>query len=164
MRIGVIADTHVPARASAIPREVLDGIAGVDLILHAGDLVTPQVLDLLESVAPVEAVAGNNDPPELHERLGLVREITVGGVRIGITHGHLGHARRTVERALAAFSGVDCVVFGHSHQACCQWVGSTLAFNPGSATDRRRAPARSYGILQIGPGGISGKIHYLKGK
>lgn len=156
MRIGVIADTHIPKRARALPDQVQVAFRGVDLILHAGDLVVPAVLEALRALAPVEAVRGNNDP-----ELGLpdARELLLGGYRIGLTHGHLGKGKSTVERALSQFSGADCVVFGHSHIAYCQWHGRTLAFNPGSATDRRRAPECSFGLLFAEPSGLRAEIH-----
>ncbi|HYG58244.1 MAG TPA: metallophosphoesterase family protein [Symbiobacteriaceae bacterium] len=159
MRIGVIADTHIPVRAKAIPPSVLAAFSGASLILHAGDLVDSAVLDVLRAVAPVWAVAGNNDPPGCG--LPLTRELELAGYRIGLTHGHIGAGRSTVERALSNFCGVDCVVFGHSHIAYSAWHGSTLAFNPGSATDRRRSPRCSYGMLHLEPSGLRAEIHYL---
>lgn len=154
MRIGLIADTHIPGRARSLPEAVLSAFRGADLILHAGDIVSRTVLDALERLAPVIAVAGNNDPPELVSALGLTREVWAGGCRIGLTHGHFGRGRSTVERALSHFPGADCVVFGHSHMPYVRLLGRTLAFNPGSATDRRRAPSCSIGFLLIDPSGL----------
>jgi uncharacterized protein len=159
VRIGVIADTHIPARARAIPDMVLAAFAGVDLIFHAGDVVVPEVLALLRQVAPVEAVAGNNDPDSLG--LPLARELILEGYRIGLAHGHIGSGRSTVERALSHFHGADCVVFGHSHIPYCQHHGSTLAFNPGSATDRRRQPQCSFGLLYLEPDGLRTEVRYI---
>jgi uncharacterized protein len=156
VRIGVVADTHIPKRAKAIPQQVLAAFTGVDLILHAGDMVIPEVLDVLRAVAPVEAVAGNNDPASLG--LPLIRLIELQGVRIGLAHGHEGKGKTTVEKALSHFSGAHCVVFGHSHMPYREWHGSTLAFNPGSATDRRRAPACSFGMLYLEPTGLRAEI------
>ncbi|HWI66255.1 MAG TPA: metallophosphoesterase family protein [Symbiobacteriaceae bacterium] len=161
MRIGVISDTHIPKRAYAIPQQVLDAFAGVDLILHAGDLVVPGVIEELSRIAPVHAVAGNNDTPDLVAELGLTKELDLAGYRICLTHGHVGTGKSTVERALSHFPGAHCVVFGHSHIPYQQWHGTTLAFNPGSATDRRRAPHCSYGMLYLEPGGLRAEIHDL---
>lgn len=155
MRIGVIADTHIPRRAKTIPDQVLQAFTGVDLILHAGDLVVGDVLSVLETLAPVEAVIGNNDKDI---SLPVTRELQVGGRRIGLTHGHLGSGRSTAERALSHFPGFDCVVFGHSHMPYCQWHGSTLALNPGSATDRRRSPHCSFAMLYLESGAIRAEI------
>ena len=157
MRIGVLADTHMPRRAKELPQQMLHAFAGVDLILHAGDLVVADVLDTLRAIAPVEAVAGNNDPESLG--LPLTRSLTVAGYRIGLAPGHEGDGKSTVERALSHFPGYDCVVFGHSHMPYQAWHGPTLAFNPGSATDRRRAPHCSYGMLYATPDGLRAEIH-----
>ncbi|MFZ5816368.1 MAG: metallophosphoesterase family protein [Bacillota bacterium] len=153
MRIGLISDTHIPARAKAIPREVLEAFAGVDLILHAGDLVVPQVLEPLERIAPLVAVAGNNDPPAVAERWGWQRVLELEGFRVGLVHGHEGRGANTVARALSQFPACDVVVFGHSHSAYNQRHGRTLAVNPGSPTDLRRwSPGHSYGLLHLEPG------------
>lgn len=161
MRIGVISDTHIPKRAYAIPQQVLDAFAGVNFILHAGDLVVPNVLEELGRIAPVHAVAGNNDSENLVAQLGLTKELVLAGYRIGLAHGHVGTGKSTVERALSHFPGADCVVFGHSHVPYSQWHGTTLAFNPGSATDRRRAPYCSYGFLYLEPGGLRAEIREI---
>lgn len=164
MRIGVIADTHIPNRAREIPPAVQEAFLGTDLILHAGDLVVAVVLERLRQIAPVVAVSGNNDPEPLALSLGLTRELVLQGYRIGLTHGHVGRGSSTVERALSHFPGFDCVIFGHSHIAYLQQHGPTLAFNPGSATDRRRSPQCSYGLLHITPAGLRAEVCYLPGK
>jgi putative phosphoesterase len=161
MRIGVIADTHIPNRAREIPLAVKEAFLGTDLILHAGDLVVAEVLAQLRQIAPVEAVAGNNDPEPLALDLGLTRELLLLGYRIGMTHGHVGQGKRTVDRALSHFSGFDCVIFGHSDIAYLQQHGPTLAFNPGSATDRRRSPQCSYGLLHITSAGLRAEVCHL---
>lgn len=161
MRIGVIADTHIPGRAKAVPPRILEDFQGVDLILHAGDLTTPDVLVALRALAPVEAVAGNNDPPAIAAGLGLSQELVMEGYRIGLVHGHLGIGKSTVDKALNHFHGVDCVIFGHSHIPYMQYHGRTLAFNPGSATDRRTKPRCSYGFLYLEPGGLRAELRYL---
>lgn len=153
MRIGLISDTHLPRRGREIPAEVLATFAGVDLILHAGDLVASAVLEPLERIAPVIAVAGNNDPPEVAERWGWQRVLELEGRRIGLVHGHLGKGKSTVERALSHFADCDVVVFGHSHSAYNERHGKTLAVNPGSPTDLRRwSPGHTYGFLHLEPG------------
>lgn len=156
-RIGVISDTHIPHRAKAIPPIVFELFKDVGMILHAGDLVTLDVLIELEAIAPVYAVYGNVDPPEVTVRLPKKREIEVQGVRIGLVHGD-GPGRSTAERALAAFPDAHCVVFGHSHIPMCQRVGKTLLFNPGSATDRRSQPQHSVGILTVSGQAVEGEI------
>jgi putative phosphoesterase len=153
--LGVVSDTHLPHFGRRLPRALVAGLsaASVELIVHAGDITAPFVLDELGTLAPVVAVAGNNDPPELVERLGLVRSLEVAGRRIGLTHGHLGPGPTTMERAVRTFAAepVDLVVFGHSHRAV--WVpptdGRPGLLNPGSPTDRRGEPTFSFAIVTV---------------
>ena len=159
VRIGVLSDTHLTlgdARLPALLARCQQHFAGTELILHAGDVVDPQLLSLLPR--PVLAVRGNLDPPELPER----RIVTVAEKRIGLIHGW-GAKYDLEERVLRAFSGaeVDCIVYGHSHQPACHVVNGILLFNPGSPTDRRNAPFPSLGILSIGAE-IEGEIIALE--
>ncbi len=149
--VGVVSDTHWPRRAHRYPDALLSGLAGVDLILHAGDLVILGALEPLRRIAPVIAVCGNVDEIEVRRELPEKRIVQAGAHRIGVTHGHLGTARTTPERALAAFAGeaVSAVVFGHSHSPLNEMRGGILLFNPGSPTDRRSQPTFSYGILHV---------------
>jgi len=153
-RIGVLADTHIPSRSKQLPEALLRAFDGVDLILHAGDILTPEVLTSLGAMAPTVAVAGNNDPQDLALALGTQKELLLNGYRIGLTHGHIGEGKSTVERALSHFHGADCVVFGHSHLPYCAWHSDTLAFNPGSPTDRRLSPRKSFGFIYLEPEGL----------
>ncbi len=157
MKIGVLSDTHIPSRARALPPILFEAFADVAMILHAGDVACVDVLIELESLAPVYAVRGNIDPPELFSRLPHTRTIEVEGVTIGLIHGD-GRSGRTEDRALKAFPNADCVVFGHSHAPMCERRGSVLLFNPGSPTDRRAQPKHSFGILSVRSGEISGEI------
>ncbi|NLM52278.1 MAG: metallophosphoesterase [Firmicutes bacterium] len=163
MRIGVISDTHIPTRARHLPAVLFEHFADVDLILHAGDLVDPQVLVDLAAIAPVEAVAGNMDSPELQNKLGSKKILELAGFRIGLTHGHLGSYRHhTPQRALSIFAqdAVDVVIFGHSHQPYLKKEKGILLFNPGSPTDRRRQPRHSCGLLLLDQK-ITAEIIYL---
>lgn len=152
-RVVLIGDTHLPRFGRVLPPTLEAELRLADRILHAGDLTAPFVLDLLEGFAPTDAVAGNNDPPELHERLGTKRVVEVGEVRIGLTHGHLGPGRTTPERARRAFGDadppVDAIAFGHSHQPMIERRDGVWLLNPGSPTDRRREPAFSFLRLEI---------------
>ncbi|MCR3922420.1 MAG: metallophosphatase family protein [Firmicutes bacterium] len=153
MRIGVLSDTHIPTRARQLPPALFTIFAGVDLILHAGDLAEEHVLEDLAAIAPVEAVAGNMDSIAIQQRLGNTKILELAGYRIGLVHGHLGSNRnKTPQRALETFATeqVDCVVFGHSHQPYRQTSTGVLLFNPGSPTDRRREPRHSCGLLTLG--------------
>ncbi len=163
MRIGVISDTHIPTRAKVLPAQLFELLDGVNLILHAGDIVEAWVLDELATLAPVEAVAGNMDPFELTTRLGQKKILNIASFRIGLIHGNHGAiSKKTPQRALDAFSedNVDCIVFGHSHQPYCRKENNVLLFNPGSPTDRRREPNFSCGILTLDKE-ITGNILYF---
>lgn len=162
-RIGVVSDTHIPRRARCLPPELLRRLEGVDQILHAGDLVDESVIFELQALAPVEAVAGNMDPPHLHEQLKRIKLLQTGGLAIGLIHGDgmRGSTQQRAEEALANCRP-QVIVFGHSHQPLCTYSGDTLMFNPGSCVDPRWAGRPSYGILQVEPsGGVTGEIIYL---
>ena len=153
MRIGVIADTHVPTRARSVPDEVAAIFDGVDLILHAGDLEEKPVLEWLARIAPVEAVLGNMDPPELEAELPVRRVVEAAGFRIGLVHGS-GPPSKVPGRAVEAFAGetLDLIVYGHSHRPDSSVLEGRHIFNPGSPTDRLFAPYLSVGILTLDDG------------
>lgn len=158
VRIGVLSDTHLTLddpRLPALIEESRKAFIGCELVLHAGDVIDPQILHLFPQ--PLLAVRGNLDPPEFPER----RIVEVGGMRIGLIHGW-GAKYDIEERILRAFSSekVDCIVYGHSHQPVCHFVNEILLFNPGSPTDRRQAPFHSFGLLTIDKG-ITGEIMAL---
>jgi putative phosphoesterase len=151
LTIGVIADTHIyPGSRRILPPEVLDLFqrAGVGLIVHLGDANSRSVLEELAESAPLIAVPGNNDDPELQDMLPETLTFTVGRFRFGVIHGHGGRSAR--EQAIRKFSGkVDCVLFGHSHKPLIEQVGSTVLFNPGSATDRRWFDHFGVGLITV---------------
>ena len=164
MRVGVISDTHIYDRRRVIPAAVWQAFAGVDCILHAGDIARRDVLDELAALAPVHAVYGNVDPPELMSTLKAALVLDLDGARIGLTHGHLGRGRTTPQCALNLFTGVEslrAVVFGHSHEPYNDVQRGVLLFNPGSPTERRRQPRPSYGFLTIENGLVRGEIAYI---
>lgn len=150
IRIGVISDTHLGERAEKLPDALVEGLRGVDLILHAGDWVSPHVVGLVEAIAPCESVAGNNDGPDIVDKFGYAKRLELGGLRFGLVHGD-GYRKTTAERALDAFADErpDVIVYGHSHIPESRQVGGTLLFNPGSPTDKRRQPRYSYGIITV---------------
>lgn len=145
-RIGIISDTHVPH--FSFPDAVWTLFEGVDLIIHAGDLSTLSVLAQLETIAPVIAVQGNVEREEVIRTLPIKREVVVGHCRIGVVH-ILGDSRYYERTARQEFPDARVVVFGHSHTPYNQEHNGLLLFNPGSATDRRRQPMYSIGILSI---------------
>lgn len=153
MRLLLLADTHVPTRARALPDDVWRAVDEADLVVHAGDWVGPALLDdLLARTPAVLGVWGNNDGAELRSRLPEVARAEVEGVRIAVTHETGGRRGREL-RADAAFPDADVLVFGHSH---IPWdtttPGGLRLLNPGSPTDRRRMPAGSYVTCTAGDG------------
>lgn len=166
-RIGIVSDTHMPRCAKALPTALRQGLVAqqVELILHLGDFTQAGVADLFEAIAPLEAVAGNNDGAEIHRRFGRRKILSVEGLRIGMTHGD-GTRGTTLQRALDAFAGValDVLLFGHSHVPCCQRHGDLWLLNPGSPTDKRRAPRFSWGVLEIHEGRAVPALHYYDDK
>lgn len=148
MKIGVISDTHIPTLGASLPVGVEKAFEGVELILHAGDITGQAVLDALSAIAPVEAVAGNMDDPDV---LGLPykKVLKLGRFRVGLIHGKF---RIDVQRKLvrSEFDDVDLIVYGHSHAPFWGRVGDTLFLNPGSPTDNRHAPYHSVAVLEVG--------------
>ncbi|MCA1989440.1 MAG: metallophosphoesterase [Desulfarculus sp.] len=129
-RIGVISDTHLRGYDPELTKRLAGPFAGVDMILHAGDLVSLRVLDCLEAPVVI-AVAGNMDDYTVIQDLPAKRIVDVEGKRIGLIHGW-GPPVGLAARVAAEFSGVDCVVFGHSHRPMNARKGGVLMFNPGS--------------------------------
>jgi putative phosphoesterase len=148
MLIAIIADTHMPRGRRAIPDRCLELMKGSDLILHAGDLVHEQVLREIETLGPpVEAVHGNMDSLELRNR--LPREVVVEAehARVAMVHDG-GPARGRFARLRRSFPDADAVVFGHSHMPLHERQDEFQIFNPGSPTERRRAPHRTMGLAR----------------
>jgi putative phosphoesterase len=152
MRVAVLSDTHAPRFWKACPPEVARRLAGVDLILHAGDICTAGVLVELAAYAPVQAVLGNNDGDDVlawgaRETL----ELDVGGVAVAMIHDS-GPASGRQRRLRARFPTSDLVIFGHSHIPWDDDSEGVHTFNPGSPTDRRRQPRGTMGLLDIEDG------------
>ena len=155
-KIGVISDTHIPRAAKELPKSIYREFRGADMILHAGDLIELSVLEKLQDMAPTHAVSGNMDMPEVKEALRQKKIINVNGFKIGLFHGY-GHPAKIVGIVSREFSGVDVIVFGHSHSPLCERIKNTLFFNPGSPTDKIFAAYNSFGILEVGEK-ITGRI------
>ncbi|CAN5892283.1 hypothetical protein BH24CHL4_BH24CHL4_07080 [soil metagenome] len=160
LTIGVLADTHIWRNgARTLPWEVprLLSRLKVDLILHAGDISDKSVLAALRPVAPVIAVYGNNDGPELRSQLALRETIDTGGHRIGLVHGHGGRTARQV--AFEAFPDpCELVVYGHSHIPKIEQHHDTVFFNPGSPTDRRWSPHFGVGLIRCDEEGLNPEL------
>ena len=144
MELFLIADTHVPKRAKDLPAAVWDQVARVDVVLHAGDWVTPPLLDELEGrAARLLACWGNNDGDELRRRLPERADATLDGVRFTVVHETGASAGRDARMA-ARYPDTDVLVFGHSHIPWDTTAGGLRLLNPGSPTDRRRQPHCTY--------------------
>ncbi|MDA8236031.1 MAG: metallophosphoesterase [Clostridia bacterium] len=150
-----MADTHIPRRALTLPLPVLKGFQGVDLIIHAGDLVSRKVIKELEALAPLEAVAGNHDEKKFGCRLPKGKTIQVDGVTIGITHGGKNRddypVAGTIAREYFCKSKPDIIIYGHTHQPQVTYDGKTVLLNPGSPTDNRHGFPNSFARLIIAP-------------
>ncbi len=182
-RIGVLADTHVPHRLSALPARVFELLAGSDVILHAGDLEDPAILAQLAVVAPVHAVRGNlhwQFSTGTHDQdLPLSLTLELGGMTTWMTHGHLHFANTVIDRmihlgkrmtlnainrqvidrlARARPAAAKVVIFGHTHKPCAIERDGVLYFNPGAvtgaATSKRVLVPPSVGCLTITPEGM----------
>ena len=155
MKLLVISDTHVPARARDLPAELWRAVDAADLVIHAGDWVDVALLDTLSArSAALLGVYGNNDGPALRARLPEVARLSVQGVRLAVVH-ETGPATRREERCAARYPGVDVLVFGHSHIPWDSVAANGMRLlNPGSPTDRRRQPAGTYLTAAIDDGAL----------
>lgn len=197
-RIGVVADTHCPEFLDELPAQLFEHLAGVDLILHAGDVGGPETLRALARLAPVQAVRGDHD--HALAELPSTLQIDAGGRRIGVIHGNRSHLVEEPITLLGTitlgycwpvpgldawllrqFPDADVIVHGHTHTPAIRRHGSKLIFNPGAvyqvdraaalrrlsrqpgwfewswlqvAKHRRRVPAPTVGILEVGDGGV----------
>lgn len=182
LKVGVVADTHLPDRLSELHPLLLPALvsAGVQQILHAGDISSPAVLEQLRQVAPVTAVRGNRDFA-LVGTVNLIEKLDLAGVPVTLMHGHGNFWRYLVDKfyyirdgyrferyhqlALRVAKEARVIVFGHTHQPVNTWIDGQLYFNPGSASfgfPRGRNPG--WGMLSFFEGGkVSGKLHKLHG-
>ncbi len=153
MRLAIISDTHMPRGDRALPPACVDRLRAADAILHAGDLVALEVLAYLESLGPpVHAVHGNVDGPEVRAVLPGARVVEAGGARIAMLH-DAGPATGRLRRMRARFPDADVLVFGHSHLPLHEEADGFQLFNPGSPTERRRAPVHTMGEAEVGADG-----------
>jgi hypothetical protein len=168
MKIGLISDTHL--QAGRLPQEVEAAFRGVAMILHAGDLVTLTMLRQLARIAPVTAVQGNMDGPDVQHELPLKTVVEADGRRIGLIHGHhVPHANQVLPppidfAAMHAYlwsefreARVDCIVYGHTHQSHAEVYRGVLIVNPGSAT-RGSNGRRTAALLAIDMHAVSVEI------
>ena len=152
--IAAISDTHLPRGARRLPEACLDRLRAADAILHCGDFSAWSVLEELRALGPpVHGVRGNVDEPELRGLLPEELVVELGGMRIGMVHDP-GPAAGRAERLARRFPGCAAVLFGHTHLPQVERHGGMWLLNPGSPTERRRAPFRSMLDLGISGGEI----------
>jgi uncharacterized protein len=147
--VAVISDTHLPRGSRRLPDDCIALLRAADLILHGGDIATLGVLEELRALGPpVEAVYGNADEPALRKLLPKQCVVEVEQIRIGLVH-IPGPAAGREARLTARFPGCDAVVYGHTHLPQVERAAGIWFLNPGSPTDRRRAPVRSMLLLEV---------------
>ena len=157
MLIGVISDTHIPERAEKIPELVFEAFKGVELILHAGDIVSMDVIKDLENLAPTKCVQGNMD-----RMYGLKipkREILkIDGIKIGLDHGEVYPRGDTLQlKYIGMEMGVDVLITGHTHTSFIKEVDEMLLLNPGSPTVPRMSDP-SVMLLEVDEKGLDARI------
>jgi putative phosphoesterase len=158
MKIGVIADTHIPITAKKLPDKVYEVFKSCDLIIHAGDVVEMSVIQELEKLAETKAVWGNMDGYEVRKELPEQLIVEAAGKKIGVVHGR-GPAFRVRQMASKVFGKkVDIIIFAHSHSPLNEEKDGILYFNPGSPTDTVFAPYRSFGVIEINGDDIKAEI------
>jgi putative phosphoesterase len=158
VRLAILADTHMPRGSRRLPERCIEELRAADLVLHLGDFSARSVLEEIEALgAPVAAVHGNVDDPELRAQLPAERRLELEGVHVGLIH-DAGPRRGRLERLRDRFPDADAVLFGHSHLPLHETAGGFQIFNPGSPTERRRAPARTMGVGEIAEGSLRLRI------
>jgi putative phosphoesterase len=163
MLVAVISDTHLPRGARRLPDGCVERIAAADLLLHAGDFNTVQVLHELEAIGPpLVGVHGNVDSPELRRLLPAERIVEADGGRIAMLH-NAGPRAGRLERMRRRFGDrADALVFGHSHLPLHERADDGFQiFNPGSPTERRRAPTHTMGLAHLDAGRVTFKLVVL---
>lgn len=154
MQIAIISDTHMPRGDRRIPPGCLDRCREADAILHAGDLSDVPVLELLRALGPpVHAIHGNVDTAAIRALLPPRAERQFEGVRLGMIHAPGASAGR-LARLRAVFPDCQAVIFGHTHMPEHAEQDGFQIFNPGSPTERRRAPVHTMGIARITDGAV----------
>lgn len=152
-RLVVLSDTHVPKKARSLPDELWQAIDDADVVIHAGDWVNLELLDLIDRRARVlVGVYGNNDGPPLRERLPEVARVEILGLRVDVVH-ETGQAAGRERRMEARHPEADLLVFGHSHIPWDSVSARVMRLvNPGSPTDRRRQPHGTFVTARVDDG------------
>jgi putative phosphoesterase len=155
MVIAIVSDTHLPRGTRRIPDGCVERMRSADLVIHAGDVSTPEALAEIEALGtPLRAVHGNVDTEDLRRTLPEALTVEAGGARIAVVH-DAGPSKGRLERMRLRFPDADAVVFGHSHIPLHEERDGFQIFNPGSPTDRRRQPRHTMGIARVKGGRIA---------
>ena len=155
MRVAVISDTHIPRGPRVIPEACLDRCAAADAILHAGDFTSLDVLELLRGLGPpVHAIHGNVDSTAVRNVLPQTLQVDLAGATVAMVHDP-GPSTGRAERLRRRFPDADAVVFGHTHMPEHAERDGFQIFNPGSPTERRRAPGHTMGEATVSGGRVA---------
>jgi putative phosphoesterase len=144
--VAVISDTHMPRGARTLPAACVERLRGADLIVHAGDLFTLDVLRELRGYGEVAAVHGNVDDAAVRAALPERLDLTLEAARVVVVH-NAGPAVGRIERMRRSYPEADAVIFGHSHMPLHETAADGFQiFNPGSPTEKRRSPVHTMGM------------------
>jgi putative phosphoesterase len=153
--IAILADTHMPNGTRRLPARCVELVSAAEAVVHAGDFFALSALEEIRDLCPrVHAVQGNVDEPALQRTLPVSIEIELSGGSLAAIH-DAGPARGRLVRLRRRFPNADAVVFGHSHLPLHEEEEGFQIFNPGSPTERRRAPRPSMGLLRPEPNGLA---------
>jgi putative phosphoesterase len=152
--VAVISDTHMATGGRRLPDSCVEQIRAADLLVHAGDIMSIEALAEFEAIGPpVRAITGNMDGWELRDRLPDEAELEIDGARLAVVH-DAGPSAGRLPRMRRRFPDADAVVFGHSHLPLHERDGNFQIFNPGSPTERRKAPHHAMGVAKVSSGNI----------
>jgi putative phosphoesterase len=159
--IAILADTHMPKGVRRLPARCVELVSAAEAVVHAGDFFSLSALEEVRALCPrVHAVHGNVDEPALQRALPLTLEIELSGGSLAAIH-DAGPARGRLARLRRRFPNADAVVFGHSHLPLHEDEDGFQIFNPGSPTERRRAPQPSMGLVEVGEAGLVFELVWL---
>ena len=163
MLVAVISDTHMPRGARRLPDDFVERIRAADVLLHAGDFMTVGAMRQLERIGPpLIGVHGNVDSADLRRQLPEERVVDADGARIAMLHDAGPRAGRLARMRARFGERADLVVFGHSHMPLHEQAGDGFqTFNPGSPTERRRAPTHTMGLITVDSGVLSCELVIL---
>lgn len=164
MILAIISDTHIRTHTSKFESMLKENFSNVDMIIHAGDYTSNNIIDILKNTSKFLGVYGNNDNSNLRSILSEKEIITLEGFKIGLYHGH-GSKKQTLDNVYDVFKNdkLDIIIYGHSHKPTIFTKGKTLFLNPGSCTSKRKEPWYSYIILEIKKGApIIASLHFYK--